>query len=56
MTDPQIFVDHHRTTGRIICQICCESKEKSEMEPATDFPGKVWDICKECAKAEGGEW
>jgi len=52
MVDPTIFWEHTERTGEVICQICCESKKKEEMEPVSDSPGKVWDICKDCAKRE----
>lgn len=53
MTDPRLY---YLTDGRHICQICCEAKGRDELQPVTDDPTKVWDVCKECAQREGGEW
>lgn len=38
--------------GKIACVICFEDKVKANMEPVSDEPGKVWDVCKECAERE----
>lgn len=56
MTDPRIFWEHTERTGEVICQICCESKLKDQMEPVSDTPGKVWDVCHECAVEDGGKY
>jgi hypothetical protein len=50
--DPRISWEHTRRTGRVICQICWEDKPKTEMEPVSDKPGMVWDVCRECAGRE----
>lgn len=39
--------------GRIICAICMEATAKEELKPVSDEPGKVWDVCKQCAALEG---
>lgn len=59
MTDPSIFYEHIRRTGEVICQICCESKPKDQMQPVSPeqalknwTPGLVWDICRDCAAFE----
>jgi hypothetical protein len=52
MTDPRIFWQHTAQTGEIICVICCESKPREAMEPVSDAPDRVWDVCRECAQAE----
>ena len=52
MTDPRIFAEYTARTGRIICQICCEDFTREEMEPVSDDPSKVWDICRTCADLE----
>jgi hypothetical protein len=38
--------------GRAMCCICFEVKTKAELEPVSDSPGKVWDVCRECAERE----
>lgn len=57
MTDPSLY---YLPDGRHICQICCEAKDRDELTPVTGEPGKVWDVCKECAEIEtsfgGGPW
>jgi hypothetical protein len=47
--DPRISIEHTRMTGRVICQICWADKPKTEMEPVSDAPGTVWDVCRDCA-------
>lgn len=45
--------------GKVACVICFEDKDKSKMEPVSNEPGKVWDVCKDCAemeKAHGAEY
>jgi len=53
MVDPELFRRHTELTGEIICQICCESKPREEMEPVRNRPGWVWDVCKECVVIDG---
>jgi hypothetical protein len=52
MVDPEIFREHTRRTGEIICQICFESKPRSEMQPTGLDPLFVWDICRTCWERE----
>lgn len=40
-----------------LCCICFEWCIRDDLEPVSDEPGKVWDVCKSCAvreKAQGG--
>jgi hypothetical protein len=37
------------TDGRIACCVCFEFCHRHELEPAAGEPGKVWDVCRECA-------
>jgi len=50
--DPQISIEMRRRTGLIICQICCRAMLRISMEPVSDTPGHVWDVCRECARWE----
>jgi hypothetical protein len=52
VVDPRLFWEHTERTGEVICQICCESKPKDQMEPVVDNPGVVWDVCKVCVSLE----
>jgi hypothetical protein len=41
------------------CCICFEWFTKEGLEPVSDEPGKVWDVCKDCAAKEremGAQW
>jgi hypothetical protein len=41
------------------CCICFETLAINELEPVSDAPGRVWDVCKPCAdmeKAAGAEF
>lgn len=37
--------------GRCCC-LCFKGFDKKDLEPISDEPGKVWDVCKECAANE----
>jgi hypothetical protein len=52
VVDPRLFWEHTKRTGEVICQICCESKPKDQMEPVVDKSGVVWDVCKVCVSLE----
>jgi hypothetical protein len=41
------------TDGRVACCVCFEFRHRHELEPLADEPGKVWDVCRECAQSEG---
>lgn len=42
--------------SRHICTICCKMKNRSDMQPVSDEPDRVWDVCKKCAERDGGKW
>lgn len=52
MTDPRLLWEHTARTGEIICEICCESKPRAAMEPVSDDPAWVWNVCRDCAEDE----
>lgn len=52
MTDFNYWQNRANDTGRVICMLCFEAKDKSQMEP-TGKGNQVWDVCKACAKSEG---
>jgi len=33
----------------IICHICFCTVSETELEPVSDEPGEVWDVCRKCA-------
>lgn len=41
------------TDGRVACCVCFEFRHRHELEPVAEEPGKVWDVCRGCAQAEG---
>lgn len=43
------------TDGRVACCVCFEFRHRDELEPVVDEPGKVWDVCRECAHPGGGD-
>jgi hypothetical protein len=52
MADFGWFQAEARKRGKVACIICFEDKDRSEMEPVSDKPGVVWDVCKQCAETE----
>lgn len=38
--------------GRVMCTICMEYTERKDLEPVSDEPGRVWDVCTGCAVFE----
>lgn len=34
------------------CCICFEGCTVEELEPVSDEPGRVWDVCRKCAGVE----
>jgi hypothetical protein len=42
----------HLPDGRHVCCICFEAFTREDLEPVTDEPGKVWDVCRGCAARE----
>lgn len=43
----------------VMCCICFVSWAKEDLEPFTEEPGHVWDVCKTCAtedKRHGGKY
>jgi hypothetical protein len=41
------------TDGRVSCCVCFEFHHRDGLEPVADEPGKVWDVCRECARSGG---
>jgi hypothetical protein len=41
------------TDGRVACCVCFKFCPRPELEPVADEPGRVWDVCRECAQSEG---
>lgn len=52
MADFDFFQGLAARAGRVMCMLCFEFVEKVDCEPCSDEPGKVWDVCKECAARE----
>lgn len=52
MADFGWFQAEARKRNKVMCMICFEAKDKTKMEPVSDEPGKVWDVCQECAEIE----
>ena len=53
MADGTERVDLMRLTdGRVACCICFEFVQRTELEPVAGEPGRVWDICQNCAVHE----
>lgn len=45
--------------GAVMCQLCFAMTDHDDLEPVSDEPGKVWDVCKYCAevdRADGGTY
>lgn len=38
------------TDGRVSCCVCFAYFHRDDLEPVTGEPGKVWDVCRECAR------
>ncbi|MFI7125960.1 hypothetical protein ACIBQ1_09720 [Nonomuraea sp. NPDC050153] len=41
------------TDGRVACCVCFKFCRHHELEPVAGEPGKVWDVCRECAHGGG---
>lgn len=52
MADFSWFQAKANEAGLVMCMLCFDSKPRDEMQPVADEPGKVWDVCKECAANE----
>jgi hypothetical protein len=37
------------TDGRVSCCVCFAYRTRDELEPVAGEPGRVWDVCRECA-------
>ncbi|MEO3869362.1 hypothetical protein ABGB18_11070 [Nonomuraea sp. B12E4] len=41
------------TDGRVACCVCFAYRHRHELEPVAGEPGRVWDVCRECAQMGG---
>jgi hypothetical protein len=51
-TEVPISLMHSADGKHHACCICFEWFTIPELEPVSDEPGKVWDVCRSCAETE----